>query len=240
MSLDRFVTEQLPLVRRVCWRFRHAGVPLEDLVQVGSIGLLRAVRKYDPQRGTAFAAFAVPVIVGEIKNYFRDHGWAVKVPRKLQMHTKAVRSAVDILRQQRGASPTIREIAEATGLSEEVVYDTFEVGMYGMPVSLEAESDKDGGGVSSALISRLGSEDPELEGLADKIDLANGIACLDQREQTIIWLKFYNDLTQTEIAGRLGVSQMHVSRLQRAALGKLKLLLADGHSPQAALERAPL
>ena len=136
--------EHLPLVRRVCWRFRHAGVPLEDLVQVGSIGLLRAMGKYDPQRGTSFAAFAVPVIVGEIKNYFRDHGWAVKVPRKLQMDTQAVRSAVDTLRQRRGAGPTIREIAEATGLSEDVVYDTFEVGMYGTPVSLEAESDKDG------------------------------------------------------------------------------------------------
>ena len=96
----RFIKEQLPLVRRVCWRFRHSGVALEDLFQVGSIGLLRAMKKYDPERGAAFATFAVPVIVGEIKNYFRDHGWAVKVPRKLQMHTRTVRSAVDILRQQ--------------------------------------------------------------------------------------------------------------------------------------------
>ncbi len=231
-SSDRFVQEQLPLVRRICWRFRHAGVPLEDLFQVGSIGLVRAMKKYDPERGSAFAAFAVPVIVGEIKNYFRDHGWAVKVPRKLQMHTQAVHSAVDSLRQQRGVSPTIGEIAEATGLSEEVVYDTFEVGRYGTPVSLEAESDKDGSGAPSAPLGRLGSEDPELEGLADKIDLANGITCLDQRERTVIQLKFYDDLTQTEIAARLGVSQMHVSRLQRAALGKLRVLLANGNAPQ--------
>ena len=215
------------MVRRLCWRFRYSGVPFEDLVQVGSIGLLRALRKYDPERGADFAAFATPVIVGEIKNYFRDHGWGVKVPRKLQMHALAVRRAVDTLHQQFGASPTVQAISKATGLSEEEVCDTFEVGKYGAPVSLEAESDN-GSGVSSAPLSRLGSEDRALEALADRLDLTNGISCLDQREQTVIALKFYDGLSQTKIAARLGVSQMHVSRLQRAALGKLRVLLTDG------------
>jgi len=222
---DHLVADHLPLVRRLCQRFSHSGESLEDLFQVGAIGLLKAIDKYNPQRGDNFVAFAIPVIVGEIKNYFRDHGWAVKLPRKLQTRKLAVDRTVGSLTQGLGRAPTIPEIAEATGFSEEEVYETFEVGRYGKPLSLDAEYEGDGGEETSSILDCLGSVDPELEGLANKVDLKAALGCLNSREEAIIYLRFYADLPQTEIAKRLGISQMHVSRLQRNALSKLKLNL---------------
>ncbi len=127
------------LVRRLCAKFRNSGEPMEDLVQVGSVGLLKAAAKYDPELGNSFAAHAIPVIVGEIKNYFRDHGWAVRIPRKLQSQKLAVGRSVDILNQELGRSPTVHEIAEAAGFTEDQVYETFEVGAIGKPVSLDTD-----------------------------------------------------------------------------------------------------
>ena len=223
---DRLVASHLPLVHRLCRRFRDCGEPLEDLVQVGSIGLLKAAKKYDPDRGFSFITYAVPVIVGEIKNYLRDHGWAVKVPRKVQKQKLAVQRAVEKLGHTLGRSPTIMEIAEATGLSQEEVFDTFEVGNYGKPLSLDAEYDGSGSRDISTLLDFLGTEDPQFDRLGDRIDLINTIECLTRREKNIIYMKFYVGLSQTEIAKRLGISQMHVSRLQRIALSKLKEGLA--------------
>ena len=133
---ESLVENHLPLVRRLCMRFRHVGEPMDDLVQIGSVGLLKAIDKFDPQRGFSFMTYAVPVIVGEIKNYLRDHGWAVKVPRRLQKNKLAVHRAADGLTQVLGRSPTVAEIATATDLTQEEVYDTFEVGAYGRPLSL--------------------------------------------------------------------------------------------------------
>ena len=223
---DRLIVDHLPLVRRLCRRFSYSGEPLEDLVQVGAIGLLKAIAKYDPDRGSSFAAFAIPAIVGEIKNYFRDHGWAVKVPRKLQQQKLAVTRAIESLTQALGRSPTIPEIAEATGLPEEAVYDTFEVERYGKPLSLDAEYNGNGNKDSSSLLDYLGIEDPQYEELINRIDLTNTLSSLTERERAIICLKFYAALPQTEIAARLGISQMHVSRLQRSALSKLRTNLA--------------
>ena len=219
---DHLVTAYLPLVRRLCRKFIHSGEPLEDLVQVGTIGLLKAIEKFDSERGTRFAVFAIPVIVGEIKNYFRDHGWAVKVPRKIQSQKLAVERAIESLIQRLERSPNIPEIAQATGFSEEEVLDTFEVGKYGKPLSLDAEYEWNGQGGTSSLLDYLGKEDPHFHELLDRIDLTNSLQYLDKRELAIIRLKFYSGLSQTEIAQRLGISQMHVSRLQRNALGKLK------------------
>ena len=134
---ENLVTKHIGLVRRVGGRFRNSGEPMEDLEQVGSVGLVKASAKYDPELGSNFEAYAVPVIVGEIKNYFRDHGWAVKIPRKLQTQKLAVGRAVDSLTQDLGRSPTVPEMAEATGISEDEVYATFEVDVYGKPVSLD-------------------------------------------------------------------------------------------------------
>ena len=198
---------------------------MEDLVQVGSVGLVKAIEKYDPERGNNFVAFAVPSIVGEIKNYFRDHGWAVKVPRKFQRQKLEAQRSVDRLTQLPSRSPTIPEIAEATGFSEEEVYDTIDVRNYGRPLSLDALFGANGREDGPGLLENLASEDPQFEGLADRVDLSNALRCLDDRERTIIHLKFYANLSQTKIAHCLGISQMHVSRLQRIALRKLRLTL---------------
>ena len=219
------VTKHLPLVRRLCRRFRHTGEHIDDLVQVGTIGLLKAIAKFDPSRGFHFVTYAVPVIVGEIKNHLRDHGWAVKVPRKLQKHKLAVQRAVDSLGHRLGRAPTVDEIAEETGLSQEDVYDTFEVVNYGRPLSLDARYSSSSGSEASTLLDYVGNEDPQFDRLSDRMDLASTMGCLDRRERTIILLKFYAGLSQTEIARRLGISQMHVSRLQRVALAKLRLRL---------------
>ena len=224
---ERLVEDHLPLVRRLCRRFNHSGEPLEDLIQAGSIGLLKAIEKYNPARGNSFIAFAVPEIVGEIKNYFRDHGWAVKVPRKLQGQKMVVGRTVENLTQELGRGPTIPEIALATGFSEEEVYDTFEVEKRGKPLSLDAEYGGDGTGESSSLMDRLASDDTEFEKLTDRISLADAGRGLNKREKTVIHLKFYAGLSQTEIAKRLRISQMHVSRLQRNALTKLKQAILE-------------
>ena len=221
---DCLVIDHLPLVHRLCRRFRSSGEPLEDLVQVGNLGLVKAAEKYDAGRGTAFAAFAVPVIVGEIKNYFRDHGWSVRIPRKLQKQKILVDKTADQLVQSLGRSPTVQEIAGATELTDEQVYDTFEVAMCGKPLSLDTEH-LNASNDSTTLLDYLGSEDPQFDRVDDRLRLTSSLHQLAPRERAIIDLRFYSGLSQTQIAQRLGISQMHVSRLQRAALSKLRVSL---------------
>ena len=216
------VTKHLGLVRRLCGRFRNSGEPMEDLVQVGSVGLLKAAAKYDPELGSNFVAYAIPVIVGEIKNYFRDHGWAVKIPRKLQTQKLAVGRSIDRLYQDLGRSPTTPEIAQATGFSEDEVSQTLEVEFYGKPVSLDTEYDSERSDVSSSVIDYLGNVDPDLEAVPDRLDLARALGHLEEREKAIIYLYYYKDLTQTEIAKKFALSQVQVSRIQRRALENLK------------------
>jgi RNA polymerase sigma-B factor len=220
------VAKYLPLVRRLCGRFRNSGEPMDDLVQIGSVGLLKAIDKYDPEIGNNFMAFAVPVIVGEIKNYFRDHGWSVRIPRKLQSRRLAVERTIEPLTQALGRRPTVPEIADATGLSPEEIYDTFEVERYGKPLSLDLEYRAEDGEDPSSLLDYLGGQDPAIEGAAGRLDLERTLERLDERERSIIYLCFYRGIPQTDIARRLGISQMHVSRLQRKALNKLRSDLA--------------
>ena len=224
---DLLVTRHLALVRRVCARFRTSGEPMEDLVQEGNVGLLKAVKKFDPRLGNSFAAYAIPVIIGEVKNYFRDHGWAVKIPRKLQRRKLAVDRAITILNQELGRSPTVHDIAEATEFSEDEIYQTFEIEAYGKPASLNAEINSGESDATSTILDHVGDVDPELEGLPNRLDLARTLDCLDQREKAIICLYYYQDLSQIEIAKKLALSQMHVSRLQRGALSKLRSELAS-------------
>ncbi len=219
---DRLVASYIPLVHRLCRRFRDCGEAQEDLVQVGCIGLLKAAKKFDPDRGVSFITYAVPVIVGEVKNHLRDHGWAVKVPRKIQKHKLAVQRAVESLGHILGRSPTFSEIAEATEISEAEIYDTFEVGNYGRPLSLDSEYDGNGTKDISTVMDYIGAKDPQFEKLEDRIDLGQTFGSLTRREKAIIYMKFYVGLSQTEIAKQLGISQMHVSRLQRHALRLLK------------------
>ena len=222
LNRESVVLDYQPLVRRLCRRFSGYGEPMDDLLQVGSIGLIKAIAKFDASRGNSFITYAVPVIVGEIKNYLRDNGWAVKMPRKLQSHRLAVQRAVGSLGHRLGRAPTVLELAEETDLSQEQVMDTFGVENYGRPLSLHTEYKNGDGSSETYLIDRVGGWDPEFETLMDKLELDNSFRCLGKRERTIIYLKFYGGLTQMEIAGRLHISQMHVSRLQRRALGKLR------------------
>jgi len=227
---DRLVAEYLPMVRRLSRKFGYLGEPLEDLVQVGTMGLIKAIDKFDPAKGNSLLAFAVPVIVGEIKNYFRDHGWAVKIPRKIQRQKLAIDRAIESLTQTLGRTPTVPEIGQATGYSELQVYESFEVDRFGKPLSLDAEYDRDDSEDRSSILDYVGQPDPELETLAENIDLSSALRCVDRRERTIIYLKFHSGLSQMAIAAQLGISQMHVSRLQRHALSKLKSSLLDGAS----------
>ncbi len=222
VATERLVADHLPLVRRLCRRFHNSGEPQEDLMQVGAIGLLKAIKKFDPKLGDSFISFAVPVIVGEIKNYFRDHGWGVKMPRKLQRQKLAVDRAVVDLMQRLGHIPTVPEIAEDTGFSPEEVSETFEMERCGKPLSLDAQYESDDSEDVSSILDYLGEQDQDLEGLADRMDLEMALEDVDSREQAIIYLKFYSGLSQNAIAQRLGISQMHVSRLQRNTLSKLK------------------
>ena len=224
---ERLVLDYLPLVRRLCRRFYRSGEPLDDLMQVGTIGLLKAINKFDPELGTKFVSYAIPVIVGEIKNYFRDHGWSVKLPRKLQRQKLAVDRAVVVLTQKLGHIPTAPEIAQTTGFSVEEVYETFELERCGKPLSLDAQYEGNDSEDVSTILDYLGDRDPDMEALADKLDLEAALGGLDSREHAIIYWKFYSGLTQSAISQRLGISQMHVSRLQRNALTKLKLTLLD-------------
>lgn len=224
---DQLLSDHLPLVRRVCHRFSYIGEPIDDIVQVGTIGLLKAINKYDPARGNSLVAFAIPVIVGEIKNYFRDHGWAVKMPRKLQRQKLAVDRAVEALTQSLGRPPTIPEIARTTELSIEQVHETFEIERYGKPLSLDAQYQQDNSEDSSSILDYLGRIDPDLEELAGNLDLECALQCVKPREQTIIYLRFYSGLSQAAIAQRLGISQMHVSRLLRTALLQLRSTMSS-------------
>ena len=217
---DHLVAEYLPLVHRLCRRFRHSGEPLEDIVQVGTVGLLKAIDKYDPDRGSEFAAFAVPVIVGEIKNYFRDHGWALKIPRKLQRQKLLVEKAVGRLSQSLGRSPTVLEIAENIGASETEVYDTFEVAR---PLSLDAEFDWNGDGDATNLLDGLGSEDPQFEEMIDRVDLTNSLSCLNARERGGYVNRCVNDIrrrpSQPLIQWRFHPHTVHRDRRLRSTQG---------------------
>ena len=218
------VEKHLPLVRRLARRFAYTGEAVEDLFQVGCVGLVKAADKFDPNRQVSFVSYATPVIIGEIKNYFRDHGWAVRVPRKLQRHRIAARRAADQLTHTLGRSPTIAEIAGATEISEEQVLDTMELASIGRPLSLEAECGALDGQTGATMLDFLGREDPEFQAASDRSDIADALAGIDERERAIVVLR-YRGLSQTEVATHLGISQMHVSRLQSKALHKLKLAI---------------
>ncbi len=231
-ALERLVSEHLGLVRRLCMRFTSSGELWDDLVQTGTVGLLKAIRKYDRERGVPFRAFAIPVILGEIKNFLRDHGSTLKIPRRQQSQARVVSRTLDKLTRELGRSPTIREIAEVSGLSREEVYDTFNLETYRRPLSLDMVVPLNGNlaEAGSSLQERIGSEDPRLEQATHRMDIADAMGCLSGREVAVLHLRFYGDLSQTKIANRLGISQMHVSRLQRAALEKLKANMGNSES----------
>jgi RNA polymerase sigma-B factor len=228
---DELVQRFLPLARKLARRYSGAREPFEDLLQVASLGLVKAVDRFDASRGTAFSSFAVPTILGELKRYFRDLGWAVHVPRGAQERAVKVEEAQQQLSTRTGRAPTVPEIAEYVELSIEDVLDALETSRAHHAASLDAPYD-DGEGEGGTVVDSFGEEDRELE-LADaRVTVGAAARQLSQRERQVLGLRFVHDFTQTQIAEQIGVSQMQVSRILRRSIAQLtELTELDAKSP---------
>lgn len=224
---DELIVVHLNLVRFLAVRFANRGEPLDDLMQVGTVGLLKAIDRFDTERGVEFTTYATPTIVGEIKRYFRDKGWAVKVPRRLQELNLAVNRASDKLAIELGRSPTVAELAQHLNAGEDEILEAQELGQAYNLLSLDSEVSGDSDKKSQTLADTVGVSDAGLALLEDRANLERAFEVLSGRERVIIYLRFYESVSQTEIAKRLNVSQMHVSRLQAKALDKLRAVLAE-------------
>ncbi|MFC9926648.1 RNA polymerase sigma factor SigF [Streptomyces sp. NPDC127190] len=218
---DTLIELNLPLVRYAAARFRSRNEPMEDIVQVGTIGLIKAIDRFDCERGVEFPTFAMPTVVGEIKRFFRDTSWSVRVPRRLQELRLALTKASDELSQKLDRSPTVTELAAALGVSEEDVVDGLAVGNAYTASSLDSPAPEDDGGEAS-LADRLGYEDTALEGVEYRESLKPLLAKLPPRERRIIMLRFFANMTQSQIGEEVGISQMHVSRLLTRTLSQLR------------------
>lgn len=223
---DRAAREQLieryiALVRSLARRYAHRGESLDDLTQIGAIGLIKAIDRFELDRGVELTTYATPNIIGEIKRHFRDKGWAVRVPRGLQELSVQLSRLVEQLTVQLGRSPTIAEIADAAGVEEEDVLEALESGRAYTSVSLSAAGGSD---IEDELdpLESIGSEEHQYEVSEDRAVLAPGFQVLDARERKILHLRFFEGLTQSQIAQQGGISQMHVSRLIRRSLEKIR------------------
>ncbi|MDQ3404986.1 MAG: SigB/SigF/SigG family RNA polymerase sigma factor [Actinomycetota bacterium] len=210
----RLVTGYLPLAEHVARRFTHRGVPKEDLEQVATVGLIHAVDRFEPERGIDFLSYAVPTIMGEVRRYFRDTAWSVRVPRRLKDLHRGVATAGDELTQRLGRAPTPSEIGRHLGVSTEDVYEGLEAGQVYRSVPLDD--------VLPAEAGPLHAEDSALAEVEIQETLRPLIRCLPERERCILALRFVRNMTQTQIAERLGISQMHVSRLLSRTLVTLR------------------
>src|SRR3954447_4346889 len=221
---EQLVTAHLGLAEYLARRFANRGEPLDDLIQVAALGLLKAVDRFDPDRGLEFSTYATPTIVGELKRHFRDKGWAVRVPRRVQELHLRLGSVVGQLSQELGRSPTIGEIAHAAAVSEEEVLEAIEAGHAYRFTSLDAPAGNDD---EVSLSAELGAEDQGLIDSEHRVTLSPLIAQFPPRERMILHLRFFEGMTQSEIAARLGISQMHVSRLLARALAQLRSQAED-------------
>ena len=218
---ERLIQTHLNLVRFLARKFANRGEPVDDLIQVGTIGLINAVDRFDPERGIRFATYATPTIAGEIKRYFRDRGWAIKVPRRLQELNLAANKAIDTLVQRLDRSPTVKEIAREIDVTEEEALEALELGQMYELVSLDSETGQADDVSHTTVADYVGADDGVLEEIGARSSLVEGLKRLPERERKIIELRFFRNLSQTEVARRLGISQMHVSRLQHKALHHL-------------------
>jgi RNA polymerase sigma-B factor len=218
---DELVERFMPLARQLARRYQRGPEPLEDLVQVASVGLVKAIDRFDPARTTAFSSYAVPTMVGELKRYFRDFGWAVHVPRGMQERTVAVQSTVTRLSKELGRSPSATEVGEILDLNEEQVLEALEAAGAYRATSFDAprSSDEDSG---DSLADAFGDEESGFGLAEDRATLERLMAAITPREREVLRLRFVEDLTQAEIGARIGVSQMQVSRLIRQSLARLR------------------
>jgi RNA polymerase sigma-B factor len=221
---EKLIEQYMPLVRSLARRYAYRGEPLDDLVQIGAIGLIKAIDRFDVDRGFELTTYATPNIIGEIKRHFRDKGWAVRVPRGLQELNVQISRLMDQLTVQLGRSPTIPELAKASGVEEEQVLEALESGRAYTSLSLSVG----GGGDDDELdpLESLGTVEHGYEISEDRALLAPGFHVLEPRERMILQLRFFDGLTQSQIAQQVGISQMHVSRLIRRSLEKIRETIA--------------
>jgi RNA polymerase sigma-B factor len=221
---ERLVAGYEGLVHFLARRFQNRGEPLEDIVQVGFLGLIKAIDRFDPSLGNEFTTFATPTILGEIKRYFRDKGWAIRFPRRLQELYQQVVRVNEEMKNQLGRQPSMAEVAERLGVEQDDVLEAMEMSSAFTPVSIDATTggdDDDGRQLSEA----VGGEDPNLDRVEMRQVLDRAMQHLNERERRIMIMRFFDEMSQSEVAKRLGISQMHVSRLQRAALEHLREIL---------------
>jgi RNA polymerase sigma-B factor len=223
---EELIERYMSLVRSLARRYAYRGEQLDDLVQIGAIGLIKAIDRFDLERGVELTTYATPNIIGEIKRHFRDKGWSVRVPRGLQELNVKVSKLIEQLTVQLGRSPTIPELAKAAGVEEEQVLEALESGRAYSSVSLSSGGGADDDGELDPLES-LGTIEHEYEVAEDRAVLAPGFQVLDERERKILHLRFFSGLTQSQIAAEIGISQMHVSRLIRRSLEKIRDEIAE-------------
>jgi RNA polymerase sigma-B factor len=222
---DRLVEELMPLVRSLARRYAGRGEPVDDLVQVGAIGLIKAIDRFDLDRGVELSTYAVPTIVGEIRRHFRDQSWSVHVPRRLKELSLRVSRLVDELSSELGRAPTVAELAAAADVEEEDVIEALETARAHTPASLSTPV---AGEADLALVDLLGEEEAGYDALDRGSVVRTGLDALEERERRIVVLRFLKGMTQSEIAAELDISQMHVSRLLRRALEAMHGRLDNG------------
>ena len=230
---EELVVRFLPFARSLAMRYSGGVEPTDDLVQVASLGLVAALQRFDPERGVPFAAFAGPTILGELRRHFRDRVWTLRVPRGLQERIREVEDAITKLSHELERSPTVAEIAQLLDVHESEVLEAFEATVARRTVSLDQPAAGSEPGEETPMTERIGSEDQNYELIEDRqaIDASAGV--LDEIEREVLRLRFAEDLTQSKIAAQVGYSQMHVSRILRRALGKLRDAATEGAEPAA-------
>jgi len=219
---DQLVDRFLPLARQLARRYQRAGEPLDDLLQVASMGLIKAIDRFDPAREIAFSSYAVPTILGEIKRHFRDRTWAVRVPRDLQELTLRVDRAVGELSEDLRRQPSVAEIGEAVGADEEHVLEALQAGGAYRAISFDAPRGSGGDEDVATLADSIGIDEDGFDRAEDRATLANLLTTVTPREREVLRMRFEEDMTQAEIGAVIGVSQMQVSRVIRQALGRLR------------------
>jgi RNA polymerase sigma-B factor len=214
---DELVETHLGLAHQLARRFTNRGESYDDLVQVASIALIKSVDRFDPERGVEFSTFATRTVIGELKRHFRDKGWAIRAPRRIQELYLELGHVIETLSQELGRPPTVAEMSRMTGASEEAVLEALEAGQSYRATSIDAPDRQEG-----SIASRLGDVDSGYTGTEDRMLLAMSLARLPDRERLILNLRFIEGLTQSQIASQIGISQMHVSRLLTTSLDKLR------------------
>ncbi|MGV9800833.1 SigB/SigF/SigG family RNA polymerase sigma factor [Mycobacterium sp. NPDC003449] len=217
---ERIVSRCLPLADHIARRFEGRGEPREDLVQVARVGLVNAVNRFDLETGSDFVSFAVPTIMGEVRRHFRDNSWSVKVPRRLKELHLRLASATAELSQRMGRAPTASELADELGIDRQEVVEGLIAGSSYNTLSIDSGSGSDE--EAPAIVDSLGDVDTALERIEDRETLRPLLDALPERERTLLLLRFFESLTQTQIAERVGISQMHVSRLLAKSLARLR------------------